>query len=117
MLKDNQGLWETWVLWKYKESTPLFTDSERGRINRALKSIRAINATPAGLQARITEYCRRWPDVECTLTAIAAHWNSLGILPPKNPRDMDDVELLRLARERGINTLGKSKREILEKLQ
>lgn len=54
------------------------TDSERGRRNAALRQLRKINATPEQIRARIDTYLTRWPEMECTETAIVAYWTLLG---------------------------------------
>lgn len=74
-------LWDCWNLYKYSVTSPLLTRSERGRINKALKELREVNATPEDMKARIAEYQKRWPQIEVTITALAANWASLKVKP------------------------------------
>lgn len=63
------------------------TPSERGRINRALKDLRAAEATPD----EVRTFARRWPNIypgaHLTATAIAANWTTvLGDVAVSEPR-------------------------------
>lgn len=53
------------------------TRSERGRINKALKDLRSVGATPDELRARSRAWALRYPQATLTPTALAAHWSSL----------------------------------------
>jgi hypothetical protein len=54
------------------------TDSARGALNRALKELRAVEATPAEVTVRVERYRRRHPKWEFTPTALAKFWASLS---------------------------------------
>lgn len=109
-------LYETWCKFRYGNPTPELNEFERGRINKGLKALRAIHATPDGLLQRAQEFRRRWPGCECTITGVAAHWTSLGSLPPQDPKKMDDRELMAACRQKGIETSGKTRNQLIEKL-
>jgi len=64
--------------------TSQLTKSERGRINKAVKELRDIHATPDDIHTRAREYRRRWPTVDLTATALAANYGTLGRPPPKD---------------------------------
>lgn len=53
------------------------TSSERGKINRALKDLRSVNATPSDVIARAAVWRTRYPNATLTPTALASHWSSL----------------------------------------
>lgn len=72
-------LWETWCIEKYGEPTPVLTDPERGRINKQLKHLRKIEATPEQLKAKCGLYRKLHPTWEFTLPAVVVHWNSLVV--------------------------------------
>lgn len=57
------------------------TPSARGRLNKACGELRAVTATPDDVRARAAQYRRKWPKVDLTPTALAAHWHELT--PPK----------------------------------
>lgn len=61
--------------------------SERGRLNKALQSIRSgrPGVTGAEILAAAAEFRSRWPRVTCSATAIAAHWSSLFTAAKKEP--------------------------------
>jgi hypothetical protein len=54
------------------------TRSERGRLNKALKDLREVGATPAEISVRAARYRRTWPKVSITASALAAHWGELA---------------------------------------
>lgn len=93
-------LWEVWTRYKYQTTAPVITRSERGRINRALKELREVNATPEELSAKISAYVRKFPNCEVTITAIAANWGSLTAARPVSrtmnayvgPRELTEAE-------------------------
>jgi hypothetical protein len=62
------------------------TPSGRGKVNKALKELRDVGATPADVRDRAQRYRRRWPNVSLTPTALAGHWGELATdgsgLPP-----------------------------------
>lgn len=57
------------------------TRSERGRVNAAVKELRAVGATADEVRKRAEAYRRRWPGVDLTPTALAANWTKLDVLP------------------------------------
>ena len=52
-------------------------DLERGRVNKALKSLRECEATPDEIERAVSRYRKRWPDIELTAMAIASNWSAL----------------------------------------
>lgn len=56
------------------------TSSERGRINRALKDLRDVGATPEQIRKAATKWQTTYPGARLTATAIAANWTT--IVPP-----------------------------------
>lgn len=56
------------------------TRSERGRVNAALKELRAVGATADEVRKRAEAYRRRWPGVDLTPTALAANWAKLDVV-------------------------------------
>lgn len=56
------------------------TSSERGRINKALKDLRAVGATPEQIRKAATRWTTTYPNARLTATAIAANWTT--IVPP-----------------------------------
>lgn len=54
------------------------TKSARGRVNRAVKELRDINASPQGVRARAEVHRSRWPNAELTPTSLAANYAQLG---------------------------------------
>lgn len=61
---------------------PIATDIERGRANRALKSLRGVGATPDQLHQVARAYRRTYPNVALTPQAIEAHWSELVARAP-----------------------------------
>lgn len=53
------------------------TGSERGRINKALKELREVGATPEDLEGRARAYRQKFPGVVLTATALSANWSGL----------------------------------------
>lgn len=67
-------------------------DSERGRRNKTLKLLRQSGATPQELRRRIEIYRAKWPDIDCTPTAIASNWSDLDRAPPATtPKRYADI--------------------------
>lgn len=56
------------------------TGSERGRINKALKDLRAVGATPEEVRRAASRWATTYPSARLTPTAIAANWTT--IVPP-----------------------------------
>ena len=67
-------LWEAAMQAIYGEST-ILTDTERGRMNKALKELRAVNATPEEITARAKRYSQVMPPgCRLTITGLVANW-------------------------------------------
>lgn len=81
------------------------TSSERGRINRALKDLRQVGATPEQVAAAAARWPQIYPGATLTATAIAANWTT--ILPTRiasracdwcgQPVDVHDDDWCRIA--------------------
>ena len=60
------------------------TKDERGRINRAVKSL-----PESATREEVTEKARRWqrdhPDLDCSPQAITGNWNKIPYRPPQQP--------------------------------
>lgn len=69
-------LWDT-MLNACRINPQTLTGSERGRINKALKELREVNATPDELAARAKSYTVKYPGAALTPTALAANWSQL----------------------------------------
>lgn len=109
-------LFETWCKFRYGEPSPKLNTMERGRINKAIKCLREIGATPEDLMNRIHEFQRRYSGAECTITGVAANWGILGQAAPRANRDLSDSDLLALCKSRNIPTLGRSRAQLLAAL-
>lgn len=57
--------------------TETVTSLERGRINKALKSLREVGATPEDLRDRASQYRKRYPNVAFTPMAVVSNWSQL----------------------------------------
>ncbi len=72
-------LWEQFCMLAYGQPQPPLTASERGRINKALKEIREIGATPEQIKQKWSAYKAKWPKLgNPSLNALVANWHSLG---------------------------------------
>jgi DNA-binding Lrp family transcriptional regulator len=77
------------------------TSSERGKINRALKDLRAVGATPDDVRARAQSWGKRYPNATLTPTALAAHWSSLQSPSSVRAASLDpELEAIREASRR-----------------
>jgi hypothetical protein len=54
------------------------TVSLRGAVNRALKDLRAVEATPGQVTIRARRFYERYPTMTLTPSALAKHWGLLG---------------------------------------
>lgn len=54
------------------------TDSERGRINSAVKELVKWGATPEDVRARAERYRELWPHIAMTARGLVANWSLLG---------------------------------------
>lgn len=59
------------------------TASERGRRNKALKELRAIDATADEVRRRCRAYRRLYPTATLTPQALTGNWSSLTAPPPQ----------------------------------
>lgn len=50
------------------------TETERGRVNKAAKELRDINADPAEILARKQMFQLQWPDITATMLSVAGRW-------------------------------------------
>lgn len=72
-------LWEAWVTLAFGQISPTLTTSERGRINKGLKELREIGATPEQIKQKWSAYKAKWPKLgNPSLNALVANWNTLG---------------------------------------
>lgn len=76
------------------------TSSERGKINRALKDLRSVQATPSDVIARADVWRKRYPNATLTPTALAAHWSSLQRTTISTPTADAELEEIRNATRR-----------------
>lgn len=58
------------------------TSSERGRINKALKDLRTVNATAEEIAYAAGQWRLTYPNATLTPTAMAAHWSKLTARRP-----------------------------------
>lgn len=73
--RPRDELWDTIVdIFGYTEK---MTSMERGRINKAVKALREIEATPDELRGRARAYRKQFPDVAFTPLAVASNWSQL----------------------------------------
>jgi len=54
------------------------TDSGRGAVNKALKELRSVDATPGQVTLRARNFRQRFRDATLTPSALAKHWGSLN---------------------------------------
>jgi hypothetical protein len=59
------------------ELGPVATRSERGKRNRVVKDLKAVDAKPEEIASRCRAYRKLWPGVALTDTALSAHWSKL----------------------------------------
>ena len=69
-------LWDAMIAACRIDPTTL-TGSERGRINKALKELREVGATPTDIERRATAYRKKYPDAAITPTALTGNWSQL----------------------------------------
>lgn len=86
------------------------TGSERGRINKALKELREVGATPQDIEARAKAYRTKYPEAAITPTALTGNWSALQTAKQANPvcpdcrqrLDNHDPEICTIIRNGGI---------------
>lgn len=61
------------------------TNPMRGVLNRALKDLRAVNATPDQIAPKCAAYRRQMPHAQLTAPALVKHWASLGTTQDDSP--------------------------------
>ena len=59
------------------------TTTERGALNKALKDLRDVDATPAAIRIRAANYRSHWPDITLTPSGLAKRWGQCA--KPGNP--------------------------------
>ena len=68
-------LWESACMAIYGELKPTLTTSERGRLNKGLRELREIGATPSDITARAKQYSRVMPPgCLLTITGLVSNW-------------------------------------------
>lgn len=75
------------------------TSAERGKINRALKDLRAVNATPDQIRVAASRWKQIYPNATLTPTAIASHWSRLTATYKEANAAEVDPELERIRNE------------------
>lgn len=65
------------------------TANERGRINKAAKQLRDIDATPEQVEAAAKAYRAKYPTVPCTPLALVSNWTTLQ--PAKRRKGYQDT--------------------------
>jgi hypothetical protein len=65
------------------------TESARKRLNRMVKELRQVGATPADVRARSRRYHERYPDTVLTDTALSKWWATLGDPVSREPEESD----------------------------
>lgn len=70
-----EAIYECWFGRSWGSSVSM-TATQRGRINRAVKELRAIGATPDQVRTRWGQLTSAWPTLTLTPQTICAHWNT-----------------------------------------
>jgi hypothetical protein len=60
------------------------TRTARGALNKVVKDICEVGATPAQVADAVAAYRRKWPAADCTPSALAKHWPSLTLAANKS---------------------------------
>lgn len=58
------------------------TDQERQLYGKAVRELRALEASPEDISARCANYRAAWPDVDLTVPALLKHWSRMEHPPP-----------------------------------
>lgn len=69
------------------------TESGRGPINRGVRELKAVDATPEEIHQRAGVYRRRYPEITLTPSALVKHW---GALNDSNGKPSAEARLARL---------------------
>jgi len=75
--RKTDELWDTMLAVCGIDPTTL-TRTARGAVNKALKELREIGATPSDLEAKAAAYRKTWPGMSLTPTALVKHWAQLA---------------------------------------
>lgn len=75
------------------------TAAERGRINRACKDLRAVQASPEQITLAASRWKQIYPNATLTATAIATHWSRLTATSNTGRTVNVDPELERIREE------------------
>lgn len=75
------------------------TAAERGRINRACKDLRTVEASPDQIRLAASRWKQIYPNATLTPTAIAAHWSRLTASSNTGKAPEIDPELERIRNE------------------
>lgn len=91
--------------------------SARGAYNRAVKDLKSIGATPESISAHAAAFSEKWPAVSLTPTALVRRWNEcVAVAPKRYTHKTESAEIIAACRTRGIDTVGKTRSELLKKL-
>lgn len=82
-MRKADPLWEALTAACGYSRDALFTKSERGRLNAALRELREVNASPADILARAKQYRTMWPGITLTPQALVNNWNRCVPPPPR----------------------------------
>lgn len=66
------------------------SETDASLIGKVMKSLKAKGATPDEIKRRIRNYQDRWPDMDCTITALDKHWATCANAPPQDPEEEGD---------------------------
>lgn len=73
--RPRDALWDCVVdVFGYSDN---MTSLERGRINKALKALREVGASPDDIRWKAASYRKQFPDVAFTPLALASNWSQL----------------------------------------
>ncbi len=68
------------------------TSTERGRLNKAIKELNEVNATPQQVGERVAEYRRRYQDAALTPQALTGNWSSLNGAKGRSAAEEADLQ-------------------------
>lgn len=71
-----EQLWDALILGCRMDGSQV-TDSARGALNRAVKALKQVDATPREVLRRSVLYRSRFPNAACTPSALVKHWPEL----------------------------------------
>lgn len=67
---------EAWHGRPYEVMASKLTKSHRGQVNRAIKELLEIGATPSELTEVARRYRQKWPEMQVTPTSLVKHWHT-----------------------------------------